>query len=213
MAVPSISIAPPLLRAALVRLNGERHRFLLAVHHLMADGASIEVLARELTVCYAALRDGGEPRLPDLHWQYVDYVRWERERAASGDDADARHLEAWVARLRDTPRLSLPYDRVRPAIQTFRGGVVTDQVPADVATRVQAIGAARQASPFATLLAAFTILLARVTGQQDICVGTPIRNRPRAELDGLVGFFVNTVALRAKVDLGDSVRRASRTHA
>jgi amino acid adenylation domain-containing protein/non-ribosomal peptide synthase protein (TIGR01720 family) len=194
----------PLLRAALIDLGGRRHRLVLALHHVIADGGSLDVLARELTVCYAASRQGAAPQLPDLPFQYVDYAQWERD-AASGDD-ETRDLEDWVARLRDTPRLTLPYDRARPALQTFRGGAVSDVVSADIAGRVQAIGQAQQASPFATLLAAFQILMARVTGQQDVCVGTPAGNRARPELEGLVGLFVNTVALRTRLDLREPFR-------
>ena len=197
----------PLLRARLLRLGPEEHVLLLTVHHIVADGWSAVVLRRELS---------GRPgrRLP-LPVQYTDYAVWQR-RWLVGDVLDA-HLAYWQARLEGAPAsLDLAGGRPRPAMPSGRGGMARFSVPAGVAARLRARGRARGATLHMTLLAAFTILLAREAGVDDVVVGTTTAGRGRAELEDLVGLFVNTLVLRTDLsgdptmdDVLDRVRGAT----
>jgi amino acid adenylation domain-containing protein len=180
----------PLLRALLIRLGSEEHRLALTLHHIVADGWSIDVLLRELRALYA-----GES-LPELPLQYADYAVRQR-RWLDGDGMQAQ-LAWWRERLAGgPPAVELPADRPRPAVQTLRGGIETLELPGGLAEALERLGRERGATLFMTLLAGFEALLHRYTGEEDLWVGTPVANRSRAELEGLVGLFVNTVVLRA----------------
>ncbi|MGN6282761.1 amino acid adenylation domain-containing protein, partial [Frateuria sp.] len=187
-----------LLRIALLRIARDRHLLLVNMHHIIADGWSIGVLVRELMECYAAERDGREPALPDLPVQYADYAQWQRawlKRTA------ATQLAYWRGQLGGLPPLlELPGDRPRPPVQSYRGGLHRFRLPAALAGQIQAFSQAHGATLFMTLMAAYQVLLARHSGQTDIAVGTPVANRDRAELEHLIGFFVNTVVVRGRLD-------------
>ncbi|MFL6202866.1 MAG: amino acid adenylation domain-containing protein, partial [Thermoanaerobaculia bacterium] len=169
----------PLLRALLLRLGPEEQRLLVVLHHIVADGWSLGVLAREMS---ALLR--GEA-LPELAVQYADYACWQRRWPAEILD---RQLAWWTGRLAGLTPLDLPTDRPRPAAQSFRGGLVSAALPA--------LPRDRRATPFLQLLAAWQVLLHRLTGQSDVAVGSPAANRSRPETEGLVGLFANTLVLR-----------------
>ncbi len=189
---------PPLWRATLFRLSETESVLVLVVHHIIHDGWSLGVLARELAAAYGALSAGRPPALPELPFQYADFAVWQRG-WLQGDELDAL-LGYWQEQLAGAPDvLDLPSDRPRPAVQTSRGDRLPLKLGRSLCDRVKAFSRERGATPFMTLLAAFAALLHRLTGQQDLVLGTPVANRGRPELEGLVGLFMNTLALR--VDL------------
>ncbi|MDY6838555.1 MAG: amino acid adenylation domain-containing protein [Thermodesulfobacteriota bacterium] len=191
----------PLLRATLLRMTEQEYVLLLTLHHIVADEWSMEVLFRELAVLYKALSVDRPSPLNALPIQYADFAVWQRQ-WLQGEELDAQ-LSYWKDRLADAlPSLNLPTDRPRPAMQTFRGS--RESRPLLSAAQLQALKALsveEDATLFMTLLAAFNVLLHRYTGQEDIAVGSPIANRNRIELEGLIGFFLNTLVLRT--DLSD----------
>lgn len=185
----------PLLRTKFLRLGPEEHVLLLTVHHIVADLWSTSVLIRELVSFYAALIDGVEPDLPELPVQYADYTEWQRTEVEGGAlDADT---EYWVDTLAGAPdALVLPPDRPRPTVQTNRGGSHRFRLSEEVSDRVRALARTEGATSFMTLLAAFTVLLHRYSRENDVVVGTPVANRDRPEIENLIGYFANMVALR-----------------
>ncbi len=189
----------PLLRVTLVRLNDREHRLLLSLHHLIGDGWSFGVLVQALGVLYQARLTGGEAALPPLTLHYSDYAAWQN--AKEGSVERQRDWDFWSEYLSRAPQhLALPTDRPRPATPQSDGASVTFQLSAEQVARAEALGQAHGASLFMVLRAAFDWLLHRVTGQNDLVYGTDIAGRPRAELEQLIGFFVNIVPLRARVD-------------
>jgi amino acid adenylation domain-containing protein len=194
------------IRARLLRIAPERHVLLTCIHHIAGDGWSWGVLLRDLTLFYrAALRREDAP-LADLPIQYADYALWQRA-WVRGPELE-RQLAYWRARLADAPALlELPYDRPRPAVQDERGAVLHIALPADVARGVRALARREGATLYMVLLAAWSAVLARWSGQADVVVGAPIAGRARPETEGLVGLFVNSLALRTDVS-GDPDFRA-----
>ncbi|HEX8276906.1 MAG TPA: amino acid adenylation domain-containing protein [Longimicrobiaceae bacterium] len=189
-----LQTGPP-FRARLLRLAPDEHRLLLAMHHAVSDGWSMDVLFRELAELYAAFAAGAPSPLAPLPVNYSDYAAWQREQVA-GAALDA-HLAWWRQALAGAPTvLDLPADRPRPPAQSFRGALHRFALPADAMAGLRALAADADATPFMALLAAFGLLLARYTGEDELVVGTPATHRTRPELHGLVGFFVNTLALR-----------------
>ncbi len=189
----------PLLRTLLLRLDdgegGGEHVLLLTMHHIISDGWSMGVLFRELTTLYQAFTAGEPSPLPELPVQYADFARWQRERLA-GPDLETQ-LAYWRERLAGSPEvIDLPLDRPRPPVQSFQGEAVQVAVPRPVAESLKALGLAEGASSFMILLAAFKLLLGRWSGQEDVLAGTPIAGRARPEVEGLIGFFLNTLVLR-----------------
>ena len=188
----------PLLRVTRVRLDEQRHALLLAMHHIVSDGWSMQILLDELAHCYAAHLQARAPQLPDLPVQYADYAQWQRNWLEAGEGE--RQLAYWRQALGECPPiLELPADRARPAEMSFRGaslGFVLDPALTD---RLKSLAAASGTSVFMVLLAAFKTLLHRYTGQQELLVGVPVANRQRPEVQGLIGFFVNTQVLRSEL--------------
>ncbi|QFU89756.1 non-ribosomal peptide synthetase [Amycolatopsis sp. YIM 10] len=179
----------PILRARLIRLTPVEHVLAIVFHHIAVDGWSGSLLAREL----AALCVGEKLPAPTL--QYADFAAWQRAEATGGRLDSA--LEYWVRHLRDLPALELPADRLRPPVWEPDGATVTFDVPAELGRAAAALAGAHQATPFMVYLAVFWSLLHRYTGQDDFAVGTPIAGRTHADAHGLIGLFVNTIALRA----------------
>ncbi|HSL81230.1 MAG TPA: condensation domain-containing protein, partial [Thermoanaerobaculia bacterium] len=189
----------PMLRAALLRLDTEEHRLLLTLHHAATDAWSNGILRRELAVLYRARVAGEEAELPVLPVQYADFAWWQRRRLAGERLAEV--TERSRVRLTGAPTvLDLPVDRPRPAERSSRGGSVRRVLPAAVTEDVERVGREHGATPFMTLLAAFQVLLGRLTGADDLLVGTPVAGRDRSELEGLVGLFLDTVAVRGRLD-------------
>ncbi|MEA2173124.1 MAG: hypothetical protein QOD00_716, partial [Blastocatellia bacterium] len=195
----------PLLRASLLRLNAEEHLVLLTMHHIVSDGWSMTVLMREVATLYEAFSKGERSPLVDLPVQYADFAIWQRE-WFSGE-----HLEQQLAYWRQhlsgkLPLLALPTDRPRSAALEHRGAQETLLLSPALRDSLKQLGQREGATLYMTMLAAFYILLSRVTGQDDITLGTDVANRNRSETEQLIGFFVNQLVLRAKLSGNPSFR-------
>jgi amino acid adenylation domain-containing protein/non-ribosomal peptide synthase protein (TIGR01720 family) len=187
----------PLWRLAVVRLAPEDHALGGVLHHIVGDDWSLGVLMRDLVELYEASRAGRPSSLPALALQYADYAVWQR-RALSGAVV-AREVAYWRAQLAGLAALELPTDRPRPALPSGRGRVAWRRWGAELSARVPAWAAAHGATPFMLLLAGWQALLARYAGQADVSVGVPVAQRPRPELEPLIGLFLNTLVLRARL--------------
>lgn len=188
----------PPFRAMVARIGEREHVLLLALHHIVCDGWSLEVLLRELAALYEAARHGKPLRLPPLPVNYVDFVHWQRRRL-SGERLQSG-LDYWKRRLAGAPKvLEIPTDRPRSASGGFDGAVGTREISQDLYHGMESVARQRGCTPFMVFLAAFDAILSRYTGSDDLCVGTPVANRVRPELEPLVGCFVNTVVLRCNV--------------
>ena len=187
--------AGPLFRSRLLRLGEDDHVLVLAMHHVVSDGWSMEVLSGELGALYEAFARGEPSPLPELPVQYADFAVWQR--AWLSGEVLEREIAWWRERLEGAPPvLELPTDHARPAMPGPRAGHVFRALPPETAEGVRALARREGATPYMVLLAALDLLLARWSGQEDVVVGTPIANRTRRETEGLIGFFVNTLALR-----------------
>ncbi|MDC0708183.1 amino acid adenylation domain-containing protein [Stigmatella sp. ncwal1] len=185
----------PLLRAMLLRLEETEHQLLLCNHHIISDGWSVGVLIREMAACYSAFMEGRRPELPELPIQYADYAAWQTE-WLRGERLESQ-LSFWKKHLAGASLvLDLPTDRPRPAVQSFRGDQLSITLPAALAEQLRAFSREHGVTLFMTLFAGFNALLSRYSRQEDVVVGTTIANRTRRELEGLIGFFVNTLAIR-----------------
>jgi amino acid adenylation domain-containing protein len=188
----------PLVRAALVRLAPEDHILQTVIHHAVYDGLSQQILSEELSRAYRAELAGEPAGLPEPAVEYTDYAAWQR--ALLAGDASADQAAYWRTKLGGAPAvLELPADRPRPPVPTYLGAAVPFAVPADVVARLREIANDRQATTFMLTLAAFQVLLARYARTDDLIVGCPVSGRSEPELEDLVGFFVNSIALRARV--------------
>ncbi|HEY5006186.1 MAG TPA: amino acid adenylation domain-containing protein, partial [Ktedonobacteraceae bacterium] len=184
----------PLLRITLLHLRVKEYVLLLTMHHIISDAWSSGILIRELSTLYNAFLVGVTPSLPELPIQYADFAVWQRE-WLQGTVLQAQ-LDYWREQLADLKPLHLPTDHPRPSVQTFKGGREGLHLPLSLSEGLKDLSQREGVTLFMTLLAAFQILLARYSGQEDIAVGTPIANRNRAEIEGLIGFFVNTLVMR-----------------
>ncbi|HKG15723.1 MAG TPA: amino acid adenylation domain-containing protein [Pyrinomonadaceae bacterium] len=188
----------PLLRARLLRLSEEEHVVLLTMHHIVSDGWSVGVLIKEVAALYEAYGVGGESPLEELSIQYADFAVWQREYLKG--EALERQLSYWRKRLSGSlPVLELPTDKPRPPLQTYRGAFMSVPLPEELGGHLKSLSRREGCTLFMTLLAAFQTLLHRYTGQEDIVVGSAVANRNRGEIEPLIGFFINMLALR--VDL------------
>ncbi|OUM08507.1 non-ribosomal peptide synthetase [Pseudomonas syringae] len=185
----------PLIRGSLLQLEDQRHVLLLTVHHIVADGWSMGVLTRELLALYSAFRQGKADPLPALAIQYADYAVWQQS-WMSGERL--QHQAAyWHQTLDGAPTLlTLPTDRVRPAQQDFAGASLTIRLEGPLTAGLRALAQRQGVTLYMILMTAWAALLARLSGQTDVVVGSPIAGRGRAELEGLIGLFVNTLAVR-----------------
>jgi amino acid adenylation domain-containing protein len=186
----------PLLRVRLLRLAAADRILIFNMHHIVSDGWSIGVLLREVKALYRAVSRGEPSPLAELPVQYADFSLWQRE-WLQGAALEAQ-LGYWRRQLAGVPELRLPADRPRPAVPSRRGSSHAATVPAELTARLLQLGRGEGVTLFMTMLAAFATFLYRTCGQTDVVVGTPIANRNRAEVEGLVGFFVNTLALRVR---------------
>ncbi len=184
----------PLARALVVRLGPDAHAVLLSMHHIVTDGWSFGVAARELTTLYGAFQRGEASPLPPLSVQFADFAAWQRDWLSA--ENRERLTTHWRERLSDVPALELPTDRPRPAVRTARGAQVAVGLPREVVEGIHALSRREGTTLYMTLLAAFKVLMHRYSGQDDFAVGTPVANRPLREVEGLIGYFVNVVVLR-----------------
>ncbi|KOP54034.1 amino acid adenylation, partial [Pseudomonas coronafaciens pv. porri] len=190
----------PLIRGSLVRLSDEEHVLLLTMHHIVSDGWSMGILTRELGALYASgCQDEAAP-LPPLLIQYADYAMWQR----SWLSGEVLHKQStyWQTALLDAPALlMLPADRVRPAQQDYTGASVAVVLDATLSNELKTLSRRHGTTLFMTLLAGWATVLSRLSGQDEVVIGSPVANRMSAEVEGLIGFFANTLALR--VDVSD----------
>ncbi|KMW72304.1 hypothetical protein TI10_15140 [Photorhabdus luminescens subsp. luminescens] len=204
----------PLIRCALIQLADEEHIFLLTQHHIISDAWSLKILESELVALYAAcVNQQPDPLLP-LTIQYPDYAAWQRQ-VFSGEGVQAQ-CDYWRRTLADAPvLLELPIDRPRPSQQSFTGGRVAVHIDAPLVQALKRLGQQHGTTLFMTLLSAWAALLSRLSGQDDVVIGIPSANRNRREIEPLLGFFVNTLALRIDLsgmpDMVTLLRRVRQT--
>jgi non-ribosomal peptide synthetase component F/thioesterase domain-containing protein/acyl carrier protein len=195
----------PLIRTTLIKIGAEESIFILTMHHIVSDGASILIFFRELSALYRAFVKNEPSPLAELPIQYADYALWQRDWLRKS--SVSQQLAYWKDKLSGhLPVLDLPTDHARPYIQTHSGARVVRTLSEDVTRSLTALSRREGATVFMTLLAAFQTLLHRVSGQDDIIVGSPISNRPRSETENLIGFFLNNLALRTDLS-GDPTFR------
>ena len=189
----------PLLRASLIALGPESHVLLVNMHHIVSDGWSMGLLIREWSALYNAFAAGHPSPLTTLPVQYVDFAHWQRQHLRGAELQ--RQLDYWHKALDGAPALlELPTDYPRPAAQQYRGCTLDIAIEAEQVTHLRALAEQEGASLFMVLLSAFATLLSRHAGQRDLVIGSPVANRPRREVEDLIGFFVNTIALRLEID-------------
>ncbi|UGQ59434.1 non-ribosomal peptide synthase/polyketide synthase [Rhodococcus pyridinivorans] len=194
------------IRAELFELGDQEHVLALVVHHISADGWSTGPMARDIMVAYTARTEWEEPSWAPLPVQYADYTLWQRQVLGSEDDPQSlisRQLDYWRRTLAGAPdQLDLPADRPRPAVQSYSGATVDFPIDPELHRELVALARTRNASLFMVVHAALSVLLARMSGQDDIAIGTPVAGRGEQALDDLIGMFVNTLVLRTDVDSG-----------
>jgi amino acid adenylation domain-containing protein/non-ribosomal peptide synthase protein (TIGR01720 family) len=188
------------LRAKLIRLTDNEYLLVLVRHHIAADGWSGSLLVQEFEAFYHSRTTGGKPDVPVLSLQYADYAIWQRNYLV--DEVLEKQLAYWEEQLRDVTPLNMPLDYPRPALQSVNGANLNFVISKQLSGELNALAQQQGVTLFMLLLSVYKVLLHKYTGQDDICVGTTMAHRPAAELEPLIGFFVNTLALRS--DLGNN---------
>ena len=191
----------PLIRGQLIRQTKEEYTLLITMHHIVSDGWSMEILFSELSTLYKAYKDGELDPLPKLSLQYADYAAWQRQWIAG--EILQQQGEYWKAMLAGAPEvLELPMDHARPTELDYAGAFISLELDAELTKGLKVLSKRHGTTLFMTLLAGWATLLSRLSGQQDLVIGIPVANRGRIEIEELIGFFVNTLALR--LDLSGS---------
>lgn len=185
------------IRARLLKLSDTAHALLVSLHHIAVDGWSMHILAREMADLYAAVLNKRPARLPELPIQYPDFAHWQRKQLQG--ETLQRHLAYWTRQLSDMPVLSFPTDYPRSLVPVHDGATERFNLSKPTTARLEKLSTHAGVTLFTTLLAAFSVVLHRYTGQTDIATGTVIANRNRTEIEGLIGFFVNALPLRVNV--------------
>jgi amino acid adenylation domain-containing protein len=189
----------PLIRVGLLQVAKQQYQLVLVLHHIIADGVSLQIMVDEFVSCYQAILAGESNRLPDLPVQYLDYALWQHHWLTAGEQA--RQLSYWRQQLGDEhPVLRLQSESLKSDPQPSMAVYYHWSLPRDLSEQIEQFAQQQQASHFMVILAAFQVLLHRHSGLEDIRVGTPIANRTRAEVAGVVGLFVNTQVLRTQFD-------------
>ncbi|MFE3262497.1 non-ribosomal peptide synthase/polyketide synthase, partial [Nocardia sp. NPDC059229] len=203
-----VTVAPP-VRAGLFRVTdaGEpTHVLVFVMHHISGDGWSVRPLSRDVMVAYAARANGDVPQWAPLPVQYADFALWQRETLGDEDDADSlisQQVSYWNTELAGLPdQIDLPSDRPRPAVASYAGGVHEFSIDAELLTGLNGLAREHGATLFMVVHAALVVLLSRLSGEQDIAIGTPVAGRGEREIDDAIGMFVNTLVLRTQVDGG-----------
>ena len=184
----------PLIRCCVITRGTADSVLLLSMHHIVSDGWSMGILARELTALYQAFALGQPNPLPELHIQYADYSVWQRETFQGSELQD--ELSYWREKLRDLPQLDLPTDKPRPNSASFKGAAHLVDLGPKLSAAARAVGRPSGATPFMVLLTAFAVVMARRSGQDDLAIGAPIAGRTQTEIEDLIGFFVNSLVFR-----------------
>ncbi|WP_293151942.1 non-ribosomal peptide synthetase [Okeania sp. SIO2C9] len=193
----NLEVDPP-IRAQLFQLGTTEYILQITLHHIASDGWSLTVLPKELSAIYTATLEDKPSPLPSLPIQYADFAVWQKN-YLQGETLETQ-LNYWKQKLQDLPQLQLPKDHPRPPVQTFNGTSIPINIPAPLTSKLRKLTQQQGVTLFMTLLAAFKILLSRYSGQESIAVGSPIANRNRREIEGLIGFFVNSLVMYT--DLG-----------
>jgi len=206
--------AGPLLRPALWRLEEDEHALLLVMHHSISDGWSLGVIAKEFAELWTAQREGREPQLPPLAIQYADYACWHRARLDGGELDSQRQY--WLEQLSGHRGiLRLPTDRPRQAPARFEAAVHEFQIPPSTVEALRRLGSETGVTMFMSTISAYALLLSAYSGERDLLVGIPMAGRTQTELEPLIGFFVNALALRFRLDPAatsrDLVRQTRKT--
>ncbi|WP_373493940.1 amino acid adenylation domain-containing protein, partial [Aquiflexum sp.] len=186
-----------MVRACLITSGTDEYYLVITMHHIASDGWSSSLLKKELKELYEAFSKGNTTDLPELSYQYADYALWQRNLIAH--NSFQSKIDYWKKRLQDTSPLQLPTDYTRPSILSSNGDIHRFAIDSKLISQLKEIGKSQKVTLFMTLLASYKILLYRYSGQEDICVGTPIAGRENKETEDLIGFFVNTLALRTKI--------------
>ena len=196
--------AGPLIHATLLKLSADTHLLLFVMHHIISDGWSIGVLVRELGALYTAFHGGLPDPLPPLAMRFADYALWQRARLQGA--LLQEHVDYWKRQLGDAPALlELPLDRPRPPVQSHAGRSIGFVLDDELGARLNAMAREHGVTLFTILYTGFSIMLAKLSGQDDVVVGVPVANRHSAQVESLIGLFVNTLALRLRMTEGASV--------
>ena len=194
----------PLIRGRLIRLSDDEHAFLLTMHHIVSDGWSIGVFRHELSALYTAFSRGEDDPLPALEIQYADYAVWQRQ-WIEGERLEQQSAY-WRDALAGAPALlDLPTDHPRPATQDYNGAFAALELDVTLTAGLRDLSRRHGCTLYMTLMAGWAALLSRLSGQTEIVIGTPVANRGRAEIENLIGFFTNTLALRISLSASPSV--------
>jgi hypothetical protein len=190
----------PLIRALLIKIGENDHALIVSTHHIISDRWSLGVFSHELAALYEAIRQGKPSPLPELTIQYADYAAWQRKFLSSG--VLEHQLAYWRKQLDGAPpALELPLDRPRNPKEFFWGAQLRQGLPAELVKELRLLGRREHATFYMTLLTAFQLLISRWAGQRDVVIGTDLANRTQLETETLIGFFVNLLPMRAKIDL------------
>ena len=191
-----------MLRVALITMNEGLHILVVTMHHIASDGWSESILVKEIQEFYMSFEESRLYQLPQLDLQYADFAIWQRK--YSGNELLQKKIDYWKNKLQGVSSLKLPVDYARPAIQSRKGAMIKVRINKELTSALQILGQQQGTTLFMTLLAAFKVLLHKYSGQQDICIGTAVAGRQSQELEGLVGLFVNTLALRSELNGNES---------
>ncbi|HYC27821.1 MAG TPA: amino acid adenylation domain-containing protein, partial [Chitinophagaceae bacterium] len=186
-----------MMRVHLIKISASDHLLAVVFHHIATDGWSSGIIARDLMELYEAYTTNREPRLPFINIQYADYAIWQRQNL-DGDSMRTR-LSYWQQKLKDAEELNLPLDHARPAVLSSRGATHSFRIGKALTEQLKAFCQQQEVTLYMSLLALYKVLLSRYSGQQDICVGSPVAGRQQQELESVVGFFVNTIVLRSEI--------------
>lgn len=198
-AVPFVLEHAPLIRGTLFRVGASEHVLLMTMHHIVSDGWSIDVIRRDLSALYEARCKGVPDTLPALDVQYADYARWQHDQLCGSHVQE--QLAYWKEHLHGAPELlELPTDRRRPPTQSYRGAAMPVALGLELSSELRWLARRSNVTLAMMLCAAWSIVLARFSGQGDLVIGMPVANRPKVELEGLIGLFVNTLPLRVQLD-------------
>ena len=193
----------PVLRVAVIKLSETEHALIILVHHISCDGWSLGIIHRELTSLYNSYSTTLTATLPSLPIQYADYAAWQRK-FLQGKTFD-QHIDYWRQKLKGIPpQLTLPTDRPRPNVESFKGSMYGFEIPEGVTLGLRELARRHKGTLFMSLLAAYQIFLSRLSGMTDIVVGSPHAGRVHAKTEGLIGFFINMLVLRTTLDSKDS---------
>lgn len=195
----------PLFGATVLKLAPEDHVLLLNMHHIVSDGWSLWQFIREIAPLYGAFVEGKPSPLSEPPIQYADYAVWQRQWMSG--DVLKQHLDYWTRQLHGAPEVfELPADRPRPPVQTYRGATIMRKLPLELLNKLRSFSQGESATLFMALLAAYQTLLFRYTGQPDLVIGSPIAGRNQADIEGLIGFFVNAIVMRTDLSGNPSFR-------